>query len=167
MEVTLGQLIQIAPELASTLRDDIRSGYLPAARKKGVAGRPYLVTTEDLLASDREDYQELAHKAENWSYRNDGKTPSFSRTKTPTGATQTAAVDVSWAPVLKIMESQHTMLQGLVEAITQELHDRHERIDRQQRDIQELSYKLGLAHQQLTRMERRPEDVIARGAEQA
>ena len=147
MEVTLTQLLQIAPELGSSLRDDVRSGRLAASRKRGVAGRPYVLRTEDLEASARPEYRELAEMA----------------TRAPMAAPVRAKRMLATAPVMAmrpdtelfdIVESQHMMLKDLVQVLTQEMRGRYDRMDRQQMQMQELSYKLGQAHQEIARLER-------------
>lgn len=147
MEVTLTQLIQMAPELGSTLKDDVRSGRLKASRKRGVAGRPYVLSTEDLESSGRPEYRELAEMA--------GRSPAM---MTPR-AKRLVPQPMVPAPhqnteLFDIMESQHMMLKDLVQVLTEEMRNRYDRLDRQQMQMQELSYKLGQAHQQISRLER-------------
>lgn len=149
MEVMLTQLIQMAPEMGATLRDDVRSGRLAASRKRGVAGRPYVVKTEDLEASGRPEYRELAEMA--------GRTPMMA----PARSRRTVAGQSLMGPsrhesteLFDIMESQHMMLKDLVQVMTQEMRARYDRVDRQQMQMQELSYKLGQAHQEIARLER-------------
>jgi len=149
MEVMLTQLMELAPELASTLRDDVRQGRLPAERKKGVAGRPYVVKTEDLVGLNRSEYRELASLAENL--------PAPTRVRrhrsslsAPLALTPRPEM-MEWASML---ESQHLMLKDLVSVLTQEMRGRYDRIERQELKMQELSYKLGQAHQEIARLER-------------
>lgn len=147
MEVTLTQLIQLAPEMASSLRDDVRSGRLPASRKRGVAGRPYVLRTEDLESSGRPEYRELADMA--------ARTPIAAPHRTK--RMMTAAPVMAMRPdteLFDIVESQHMMLKDLVQVLTQEMRGRYDRLDRQQMQMQELSYKLGQAHQEIARLER-------------
>ncbi|PSR37511.1 MAG: hypothetical protein C7B44_03385 [Sulfobacillus thermosulfidooxidans] len=150
MEVTLSQLIEAAPELAVALRTDIRRGKLPAKRQEGVAGRPYLVDTHSLLQSDREGFRQLAQDLEA------GR--EIIRTKSDKGS---AGVSHSrrigeeiWPPFMKIMESQQSMMNQLLDVFTEEMRRRQDRVDRQAREMQELSYKLGQSHQQIERLER-------------
>ncbi|NMP23920.1 hypothetical protein [Sulfobacillus harzensis] len=147
MEVTLTQLIQMAPELGSILRDDVRSGRLKAIRKRGVAGRPYVLSTEDLEASGRPEYRELAELAE--------RTPASMTPRTKRMVSQAMPNMMHQGTELfDIMESQHMMLKDLVQVLTEEMRNRYDRLDRQNVQMQELSYKLGQAHQQIARLER-------------
>lgn len=148
MEVTLTQLIQMMPELATTLKDDVRSGRLPADRKRGVAGRPYIVKTEDLEKSARTEYRELAETAL--------RTPMAPRVrqKRMMPALMPHFQRNEGSELFDIMESQHLMLKDLVGVLTQEMRGRYERMDRQQLQMQELSYKLGQSHQEIARLER-------------
>lgn len=152
MEVTLGQLIQLAPELASSLREDVRGGVLAARRKMGVAGRPYVLDTDALMASPRSEYRRLAEMAEA------NPLPQVRRSRKLGRATdvggQDSAMIAPVLPLVKMMEAQHEMLQELVGVLTQEMRGRRDRLDRQQMEIQELSYKLGQAHQEIGRLER-------------
>lgn len=165
MDVTLGQLEQISPELAGPLREEIRAGRLPAVRQSGVAGRPYVVRTEDLAESEQEAFRALAKKAESWSPRGAqhpvGRT-GVARIREAASANRLEAWDQTWPPLLQMVESQHMMLRGLVDVLTHEMENRHDRIDRQQREIQELSYKLGQAHQDIGRLERALAERLAR-----
>jgi hypothetical protein len=149
MEVTLSQLIHMAPELGSSLKDDIRAGRLSAQRKRGVAGRPYTVRTEDLEASERAEYRELADMAL--------RTPTASPTRpkrTMMGAPALPGSMRTDTELFDIVESQHMMLKDLVQVLSQEMRGRFDRMDRQQMQMQELSYKLGQAHQEIARLER-------------
>jgi len=147
MEVSLTQLIQMAPDMASSLREDVRSGRLPAKRKRGVAGRPYVLRTEDLESSGSLDYRELAEMA----MRTPVAVPG--RPKRMMGGLQASTARAD-AELFDIVESQHMMLKDLVQVLTQEMRGRYERMDRQQLQMQELSYKLGQAHQEIARLER-------------
>lgn len=148
MEVMLAQLIQLAPELATTMREDVRSGRLAAARKRGVAGRPYVIRTEDLESCGRPEYRELADLA--------SRTPMSvpHRQKRLMESPGMLPVRNAGTEIFDIMESQHVMLKDLVQVLTQEMRGRYERMDRQQLQMQELSYKLGQAHQEIARLER-------------
>lgn len=148
MEVLLTQLIQMAPEMAASLREDVRTGRIPATRKRGVAGRPYVLKTEDLEASDRTDYRELAEVAN----RTPMSTPM--RTKRMMPASILMPMHHQGTELFDIMESQHMMLKDLVQVLTQEMRGRYDRLERQQMQMQELSYKLGQAHQEIARLER-------------
>jgi predicted nuclease with TOPRIM domain len=52
------------------------------------------------------------------------------------------------------MESQHQMVREMVELLSEELARRNDRMDRQADEIQQLSFKLGQAHQEVGRLER-------------
>lgn len=147
MEMTLSQLMQMAPELAAMLKDDVRAGRIPASRKRGVAGRPYVLKTEDLEASGRAEYRELAEMA--------SRSPMVppTRSKRLMGIPSTPMLHQG-TELFDIMESQHMMLKELVQVLTQEMRGRYDRLDRQQMQMQELSYKLGQAHQEIARLER-------------
>ncbi len=148
MEVTLTQLIQMAPDMAASLRDDVRSGRIPATRKRGVAGRPYVLKTEDLEASGRTEYRELAEVA--------SRTPMGAPTRIKRMMPSSTIMPMrhEGSELFDIMESQHMMLKDLVQVLTQEMRGRYDRLDRQQMQMQELSYKLGQAHQEIARLER-------------
>ncbi len=164
MEVTLSQLIESAPELAVVLRTDIRKGRLPAKRQEGVAGRPYVVDTQDLSQSEREAFRLLAQDFES------GREAVRPRRSQPTRLTPPSpgAADVNnWQPFMKIMESQQAMMKQLLEVLTDEMRHRQERVDRQAREMQELSYKLGQSHQQIDRLERLLKDHSNNHLEQA
>ncbi|MCY0878630.1 MAG: hypothetical protein OWU84_06805 [Firmicutes bacterium] len=147
MEVTLAQLVQMAPELGALLRDDVRQGRLPATRKRGVAGRPYVLRTEDLEASGRPEYRELADSLE--------RSPEMAVTRAKRSLAPTPLImRAEGSELFDIVESQHMMLKDLVQVLTEEMRGRYDRIDRQQMQMQELSYKLGQAHQEIARLER-------------
>lgn len=154
MEVALSQLIKLAPELAQTLRDEIRSGRLAAERKTGMAGRPYMVRTEDLAASDMERIRDLSAKVEQM-----GEVPMRRRLRR--GALEIGDREMPswtpgsevWYPLIKMMESQRVMLEELVQTLTQEMGRRNSRMENHEREVQELSYKLGQAHQEIMRLE--------------
>lgn len=147
MEVTLAQLIHLAPELGSTLREDIRAGRLAASRKRGVAGRPYIIRTEDLEACGRPEYRELVDLAQHAPLATPVRTKRL-------GGVASASPLRSDTELFDIVESQHVMLKDLVAVLTQEMRARYDRLDRQQMQMQELSYKLGQAHQEIARLER-------------
>ncbi len=150
MEVTLSQLIESAPELAVALRTDIRKGRLAARRQEGVAGRPYVVDTQTLMQSDREAFRQLAQDVET------GREVLRPRHVNTARMTQPPILpnDTNWQPFTKIMESQQAMMSQLLEVLTDEMRHRQDRVDRQGREMQELSYKLGQSHQQIERLER-------------
>lgn len=145
--------MEIAPELAGRLRDDVRSGRVTAERKRGAAGRPYIVRTETLATSDVSEYRELAEVAE--------KMPApvtvRRRNRMAEARSQAGMMEASslpWAPLFQILEAQHLMLKDVVGVVSQEMKSRYDRQDRQQLQIQELSFKLGQAHQEVARLER-------------
>jgi uncharacterized coiled-coil protein SlyX len=163
LEVTLSQLIESAPELAVVLRSDIRKGRLPAKRQEGVAGRPYVVDMQDLLESDREAFRLLAQDFEaGREVVRPRRSPSSRLPSSSSGPN-----DTNWQPFMKIMESQQAMMKQLLEVLTDEMRHRQERVDRQAREMQELSYKLGQSHQQIERLERLLKDRSNNHLEQA
>ncbi len=143
----LAQLMELAPELATTLRDDVRQGRLPAERKRGVAGRPYVVRTEDLETSGRAEYRELAQLAATVPV-----SPRGRRARVGSGLIPAPRPDIT--EMVGILEAQHLMLKDLVSVVTQEMRGRYDRLERQDVKMQELSYKLGQAHQEIARLER-------------
>ncbi len=152
MEITLNQLIDQAPELAMMLRSDIRQGRLTASRKTGVAGRPYVLDTEVLLASDRDAYRMLAQQLTNNPERLQSRRSAAPRSD---GFRSTPSMgEEVWQPLLKMLESQHAMLQQMINVFLHEMQQSHDRYDRQSREMQEISYKLGQAHQKGERLER-------------
>ncbi|WP_431607698.1 hypothetical protein [Sulfobacillus thermosulfidooxidans] len=161
--MTLSQLIESAPELAVALRTDIRKGRLAAKRQEGVAGRPYVVDTQALMQSDREAFRQLAQDLEA------GREVVRSRSANMGRIHHTPAIgnEANWQPFMKIMESQQNMMSQLLEVLTDEMRHRQERVDRQAREMQELSYKLGQSHQQIERLERLLKDHADNHLEQA
>jgi len=154
--VTLTQLMELVPEMAQVVRDDIRTGRLAAERKTGMAGRPYVISSETLAQSDRDGYRQLAKRLEQ-------SVGSKSRihSRADIGRHERWSTDEhrpdgndGWYPLVKMMESQHQMMREMVELLSQELARRSERIDRQTDEIQQLSFKLGQAHQEVGRLER-------------
>lgn len=147
MEVTLTQLIHMAPELGSLLREDVRSGRLAATRKRGVAGRPYVLRTEELESFGRPEYRELAELV--------GRSPQVMAPRARRASVSAPLVAArADTELFDIVESQHMMLKDLVQVLTQEMRTRYDRLDRQQMQLQELSYKLGQSHQEIARLER-------------
>lgn len=154
MEVALSQLIKLVPDLAPTLREEIRSGRLSAERKTGMAGRPYMIQTEEMASSEIERIRDLAEKVEQM-----GEVPvrrRQRRTMVEEAARELPGLipgSEMWFPLIKMMESQRVMLEDLVESLTQEMGRRNSRMDNHEREVQELSYKLGQAHQEIVRLE--------------
>ncbi len=165
MEITLNQLIDAAPELAMMLRRDIRQGKLAATRKTGVAGRPYVVESDVLAESDQEPYRLLAQKVLKSPERLQTRHNVLSRSES-FGGLRTTSEEV-WQPLMKMLESQHAMLQQMINVFMHEMQQSQERFERQGRDMQELSYKLGQAHQQVERLERMVGERLVRPQEQA
>lgn len=156
MEVTLSQVMELVPEMAQILREDIRSGRLPAERRTGMAGRPYVISSDVLAQSDREVYRQLAKRLEQslsprTRLRRRG---DLDRSEHWMGDEPRQEIGDSWYPLVKVMESQHQMMREMVELLSQELARRNERMDRQADEIQQLSFKLGQAHQEVARLER-------------
>ncbi len=156
VEVTLSELMELVPEMAQVVRDDIRTGRLPAERKTGMAGRPYVISSETLAQSDREGYRQLAKRLEQ-VLANKGRSRArvdLNRSERWINGDSRPDVNESWFPLVKMMESQHQMMREMVELLSQELARRNERMDRQADEIQQLSFKLGQAHQEVGRLER-------------
>ncbi len=156
MEVTLSQVMELVPEMAQTLREDIRTGKLVAERKTGMAGRPYVISSDVLAQSDREIYRQLAKRIEQslgvkarLRHRGD-----IVRSERWIGEDNPSENVDHWYPLVKVMESQHQMVREMVELLSQELARRNDRMDRQADEIQQLSFKLGQAHQEVGRLER-------------
>lgn len=164
MEVTLSQLIESAPELAVALRTDIRRGKLPAKRQEGVAGRPYLVDTSALMQSDRDGFRQLAQDLE---AGREVMRPKPGAKASVAQMSVRAAAEEAWPPFMKIMESQQSMMNQLLDVFTEEMRRRQERVDRQSREMQELSYKLGQSHQEIERLEHILKDHTEPRLEQA
>lgn len=155
MEIAVSQLIKWVPDLANTLREEIRSGRLEVKRRTGMAGRPYVVELDTLAASPNELLQRLAERAQTWV-----NSPVPRRGKRSMGdlhlgrdIPENPSIEV-WSPLIKLMESQYGMLRNLVEAMSQEMGLRNEQLSQRSREVQELSYKLGQAHQEISRLER-------------
>jgi hypothetical protein len=149
MNVTLTQIARVAPDVANRVREAIRENHLHAERMTGVAGRPYALTTEALMAWDP-SLRPLCQQLEDGAGR---EAPARVR------RSSMRAADPGWdqdhlGRLVSIVESQSTMLRTLVEAIAREADQREHRLGRMQEEIQQLSYKLGQAHQEIGRLER-------------
>ncbi len=164
MEVTLAQLIESAPELAVSLRNDIRKGKLDARRQEGVAGRPYLIDSAALMQSDRDVFRQLGQDLE--AGREIVRTRPNNKMGSLAGG-RSAVGEEAWQPFMTIMESQQAMMNQLLDVLTDEMRHRQDRVDHQSREMQELSYKLGQSHQQIERLERLLKDGAAGHLEQA
>lgn len=151
MEVTLSQVMELVPEMAQILREDIRAGRLPAERRTGMAGRPYVISSETLAQSDREIYRQLAKRLEQSFGPRARMRGREDRLAEPNGRSDGIE---AWYPLIKVMESQHEMMRETVGLLSQEMGRRNERIARQTEEIQQLSYKLGQAYQEISRLER-------------
>ncbi len=156
MEVTLSQVMELVPELAQTLRDDIRNGRLVAERRTGMAGRPYVISSEVLAQSEREVYRQLAKRLEQFSGAKTRMRPRSEGDRAERWFADEGRSEApdGWYPLIKVMESQQQMVREMVEMLSQELARRNERMDRQTDEIQQLSFKLGQAHQEVGRLER-------------
>ena len=151
MNVTLTQIAQVAPEVAGRLREAIREGRLQAERQQGAAGRPYVIRTEDLIKVDR-SLESLTRQLESGTVV---PTPGRSRFRRGARTEEAAAMDADTVGrLVALMEAQSGMLRTLMEAVTRESERREGRIERMQDDLQQLSYKLGQAHQEVGRLER-------------
>ncbi|MBX5467780.1 MAG: hypothetical protein K6U14_09870 [Firmicutes bacterium] len=150
MEVTLRQLIEISPELAPVLREEIHAGRLPAERRPGLAGRPYIIPIEALKKSSLQSLQALGEKAEHLL-----SLPVANRGKSPwrMPGPEEGGVDW-WGVALRMLESQHLMLREVVDLLSREMARRTQGIEKREEEIRELSYKLGQAHQEILRLER-------------
>ncbi len=153
MEVTLSQVMDLVPEMAQMLREDIRSGRLPAERKKGMAGRPYVIAAEVLAQSDRELYRQLAKRLEQ-SLSPGVRSRRRTESERWTGIDLRSESSEAWYPLIRVLESQHQMMREMVELLSQEMAKRNDRLDHQSDEIQQLSFKLGQAHQEVGRLER-------------
>lgn len=150
VEVTLRQLIEISPELAPVLKEEIHAGRLPAERKPGMAGRPYTISVEALRRSGVQSLQALAEKAEHLL-----SLPVKGRGKLGfrPGAGEDGGYDW-WGVAMRMLESQHLMLREVVDLLSREMARRTQGIEKRDEEIRELSYKLGQAHQEILRLER-------------
>lgn len=152
MEVTLSQVMELVPEMAQILREDIRAGRLPAERRTGMAGRPYVISSETLAQSDREIYRQLAKRLEQ-SFGPKARMRGRDADRFSDASARADGIE-AWYPLIKVMESQHEMMRETVGLLSQEMSRRNERIARQTEEIQQLSYKLGQAYQEINRLER-------------
>lgn len=149
MNVTLTQIARVAPDVAVRLREAIRENRLQAERMTGVAGRPYALTTEALAAWDP-GLRSLCLALEGGAGRDVAV-----RGRRGTPKVSESAVDADHlGRLVSIMESQSTMLRTLVEAMARDADQREDRLGRMQEELQQLSYKLGQAHQEIGRLER-------------
>ncbi len=170
MDVTLGEIERISPEVAVRIREAIRQGVLPADRKTGVAGRPYLVKTDDVLAWDgglepimrRVEADEAGRSA---PAGGDMAGPRMNGRARRLGARDVRALRGWLEPdgpegretvgrLLALMESQAAMMRTLVDGMNRANGHREDRLDKMQDDLQQMSYKLGQAHQEIGRLER-------------
>jgi uncharacterized coiled-coil protein SlyX len=174
MDVTLGDIERVSPEAANRVRDAIRHGLLPADRQPGVAGRPYLVSTDDLTNWDAGLGQVVAHLMNEDERPAEPMVPSVDRTGAPSdrrraprrwqGATPPVAAgrrgyadDVAADYVgrmVSLMEAQAAMMRTLVDGLNRANSEREDRLDKMQEELQQMSYKLGQAHQEIGRLER-------------
>jgi hypothetical protein len=150
MNVTLTQIAQVAPDVANRIRDAIRTGRLPAERQPGAAGRPYVIRTEDLIKVDR-SLEPVVRQLESGEMVMTGarsRMRRVARMPTPMGD------ETVLSRLVALMEAQSGMLRTLMEAIGRESERREGRLERMQEELQQLSYKLGQAHQEIGRLER-------------
>lgn len=176
MDVTLGEIERISPEAALRVRDAIRQGQLPADRKTGVAGRPYLVRTEDVLKWDGALEPIMRRVAADGAVPADGgdrRVRRMSGRRTPREALEARA----WSEgdgrevmgrLLALMEAQAVMMRTLVDGMNRANGHREDRLDKMQDELQQMSYKLGQAHQEIGRLERHLADrqgLLARTGE--
>jgi hypothetical protein len=169
MDVTLSDIERTSPEVAARVRDAIRQGQLKAARKPGVAGRPYLVRTDDVVAWDaglepvmRRVMTDVEEAPADDRPRSMPVRPARLRAgrrmdagphPSPlmgSGADRMMSLD----RMLAVMEAQAGMMRTLVDGMQRASALREERLDKMQDELQQMSYKLGQAHQEIGRLER-------------
>jgi len=174
MDVTLGDIERVSPEAANRVRDAIRRGLLPADRQSGVAGRPYLVRTDDLtnwdagleevvarLMSEEErppapmarpvDGTGAAAARRPAARRWQGSAPAL--VGGARGYADDAAADYV-GRMVSLMEAQAAMMRTLVDGLNRANSQREDRLDKMQEELQQMSYKLGQAHHEIGRLER-------------
>ena len=176
MDVTLGEIERISPEAALRVRDAIRQGQLPADRKTGVAGRPYLVRSEDVLQWDGALEPIMRRVVAEGGAPVDGAAAPVRRMsgrRMPREGLQSR----SWSEgdgretmgrLLALMEAQAVMMRTLVDGMSRANGHREDRLDKMQDELQQMSYKLGQAHQEIGRLERHLADrqgLLARTGE--
>ena len=175
MDVTLGEIERISPEAAARVRDAIRQGQLRADRKTGVAGRPYLVRTEDVLQWDGA-LEPIVRRLASDGAADDGgdaraRQMSGRRlSRGGLGARPWPEGDgrETWGRLLALMEAQAVMMRTLVDGMSRANGHREDRLDKMQDELQQMSYKLGQAHQEIGRLERHLADrqgLLARTGE--
>lgn len=184
MDVTLGDIERVSAEAAVRVREAIRQGALPADRKAGVAGRPYLVRTEDVVAWDGGLEPIMRRVAEDEAGRDaasggEGPGRRMSGRARRLGAREGRPVRGWMEPdgpegretvgrLLALMESQAAMMRTLVDGMNRANGHREDRLDKMQDELQQMSYKLGQAHQEIGRLERHLADrqgLLARAGE--
>jgi hypothetical protein len=150
MNVTLTQIAQVAPDAAGRVREAIREGRLQAERQAGAAGRPYVIRTEDLIKIDR-SLEPIVRQLEA------GDVPvaaGRARMRRLGRLEGTEPDGTTLSRLVSLMEAQSAMMRTLMEALSRESERRETRIERMQDELQQLSYKLGQAHQEIGRLER-------------
>jgi hypothetical protein len=152
MNVTLTQIAQVAPDVANRLREAIREGRLHAERQQGAAGRPYVIRTEDLAKVDR-GLEPLVRQLESgeglMAPSHGGRMRRASR-----GMEAGLADGGTLTRLVSLMEAQSAMMRTMMDTLARETERREDRLERMQEDLQQLSYKLGQAHQEIARLER-------------
>ncbi len=179
MDVTLGEIERISPEAATRVRDAIRQGQLAADRKTGVAGRPYLVRTEDVLKWDgalEPIMRRVGADGADGVLGPDGGDARVRRRsgrrmpREGLGARAWSEGDgrETMGRLLALMEAQAAMMRTLVDGMNRANGHREDRLDKMQDELQQMSYKLGQAHQEIGRLERHLADrqgLLARTGE--
>lgn len=176
MDVTLGEIERVSPEAAARVRDAIRQGLVSADRKTGVAGRPYLVRTEDVLKWDGALEPIMRRVAAEGTVPTDGGDGRGRRmagrrvSRDGLGARLGSDGEgrETMGRLLALMEAQAAMMRTLVDGMNRANGQREDRIDKMQDELQQMSYKLGQAHQEIGRLERRLADrqgLLARTGE--
>lgn len=154
MNVTLTQIAAVAPDVAGRLREAIREGRLQAQRRPGVAGRPYVIQTEDLVKVDR-SLESLAKRLESQDGAFTVAATGSRGRRAMLHAEAGMGMDVGGlGRVITLMEAQAGMMRTLMDAVARENQRREDRLDRLHEELQQLSYKLGQAHQEIARLER-------------
>lgn len=154
MNVTLTQVAQVAPDAAVRIREAIRDRRIQAERQTGVAGRPYMIRTEDLIKIDH-SWASLVRQLESAepTAMTDGGRPRERRVMTRM-AESPGEDSALVGRMLLMMEGQAAMMRSLVDAVMRDAHRREDRVERMQQELEQLSYKLGQAHQEIGRLER-------------
>jgi hypothetical protein len=155
MELTLQDIARIAPGLVSRVRQDIRHGRLAAERRRGMAGRPYVITEQTLMQAGYEGYRELVERARQVGLASEAwQDARGKRGEGRFGVLGGWPGEDGWRALWAMLEEERGLVRAVVDALTRELERQHERGERDRQQIQELTYQLGQARQELARWER-------------